>query len=397
MYFSYTYPTYVEFGERATHRIGPISKSKGCKRILVITDPGIVKSGLIEPVVQSMEENRIEYVIFDGVEPNPKDTTVEAGLRILKEEGCDSVAAVGGGSSIDVGKVVSMLATNGGDIRDYEIRSGEDIGAGKIKEFPLPLFTIPTTAGTGSEINFWAVITDTSRKFKMLIGQPPLVPGGPYMGAICALVDPLMTLSLPPKQTAATGIDAFFHAVEVFISPATPPILRPIALNAAELVVKWLPKAYKEGENKEAREKMMLAAHMGGICINFGGLGAIHALGEAIGGVYEYIPHGCALAAVAPNVLRYNSSVVTDKYFDLERRMHPENARLTCVNAPKMFIETVSSLIATVDLPQNLRSLGVKFESLYEIADKASKAIEMSTNPRKAGHSDLLEILKESF
>jgi alcohol dehydrogenase class IV len=395
--YRYSSPVYVEFGESTSRRVGSIAKSKGYKKILVVTDCGIVKAGLADPVIQSLQENSIQCVMFDKVEPNPKDATVESGLQILREERCDSVIAVGGGSSLDVGKAVSMIATNGGEARDYEIRTDTNLSEERIKKHSLPLFTVPTTAGTGSEIDFWAVITDTARKIKMLIGQAPLHPGGPYMGATVALVDPTMTLTLPPAQTAATGFDAFIHALESYLSPATPPLFRLFALDAAELSAKYLPIAYAQGKNREAREKMMLAAHIGGICISFGGLGAIHALAEAIGGLHETVPHGYALSAVAPAVLKYNSPAFAQQYFELERRIHPEHFNLSPERRVDALIKTVVDLIEAVHLPQNLRNLNIKLESLQEIADHAVDAIEMTSNPRKLQTSDLLEVLKEAF
>lgn len=397
MYFAYNCPVYVEFGENASHRVGQIAHSMNHRRILLVTDRGIVAAGLLDPVIDSLQKKKIEHVVFDRVEPNPKDVTVDFGLRVLKEEKCDSVIAVGGGSSLDVGKAIAMLATNAGNISDFEIRSDKEVLAARVKKHSLPLFTIPTTAGTGSEVDFWAVISNTSTRFKMLVGQAPLCPGGPYMGATVALVDPLMTMSLPARQTASTGIDAFFHGVESFLSPVTPPMFRCIALDVAELALEWLPRAYEDGRNREAREKMMLAAHLGGLCISFGGLGAIHAIAEAIGGVNENVPHGCALASIALCLLRSNLSALRKQYSDFETRMHPQNARLREDKAAESFLETVSSLIHAVDLPDNIRDLGVKPQNLSDIAERACMAIEISSNPRKLEKEDVLELLKTCF
>lgn len=394
--FSYALPVYVEFGQNTSRHLGSIAKSKRYQRLLLVTDGGVMRAKLVEPLIESLKLNRVEYTLFDKVESNPKDTTVELALQTLKEERCDSVAAVGGGSSLDVGKVVSMLATNEGDLHDYEVHVDASLNEEHVKKYPLPLFAVPTTAGTGSEVDFWAVITDTSRKAKILVGQAPLRPNGPYMGATVALVDPTMTLTLPPRQTAATGFDAFIHGMECYTSRATAEMFQILALDTAELAATWLPKAYADSLNIEAREKMMLAAHLGGICLNNGGLGAIHALAEAIGGSYENIPHGYALAAVAPSVLKFNSPAISEHCLELERRIHPENLKLPPNVAVHRLIETICQLIQTLHLPSNLRTLNIKPEDLPEIATKAAQAIEITSNPMPTHESDLLEMLKES-
>ncbi len=246
--FSYNWgsPT-IEFGCGKVQRVGDIAKSMGAKMILVVTDQGIVKAGICKKVIDSLEGVNIQYEVFDKVEPNPLDTIVEDGAKIAKEINCDLIIGLGGGSSMDTAKAISLLVTNPGTIRDYEVRSAEDFD--KIKNNPKPLITVPTTAGTGSEANFWSIITNTEKWNKMAIGGPPPYPGGPCIAAKVAIVDPMLTIKLPPKQTAVTGIDAFTHALEAYTANVSNPISDALSEYAMREIGEYLPIAYTNGND----------------------------------------------------------------------------------------------------------------------------------------------------
>ena len=394
--YTLSFPVWVEFGTDVSEGVGPILDSKGWQRPMVVTDPGIIDAGLLDGIERSLESAGIEYVVYDGVEPNPTTAMVEEATELLETEGCDAIVAVGGGSVLDVGKGASLLATNPGSISDYEVTSGQEVCAGPIDRHTLPLITIPTTAGTGSEVDYWAVITDEDREFKMAIGQPPLSPGGPYLGAEVALVDPALTASLPPRQTAATGFDAFSHALEIHVSAVSPPIVRPFTRHVLGLVPEYLPQAY-EGGDPEARKRMLFGSHVAGICENFGGFGAIHSLAEATGGMYPEIPHGEAIAAYTPSVMEYNSQAVPERYAEVAAAMGVEVSGRTDEAAAREAITAVERLIERVDLPSGLRELGVAEDDLPVIARKATETIEIHDNPRAADGEDLLEIARNAY
>lgn len=397
MPYSFYLPMWVEFGSGCSKKAGEIAVSMGLKKAMIVTDPGIRKAGLLDGILGSLEACKIAYCIFDKVRPNPLDVDVEEGARIFKEEACDFIIAVGGGSSMDTGKGIALLTRNPGRIKDYEIHGMEDLIKGKIKNHIAPLITVPTTAGTGSEVDFWAVITDTERKFKMCLGQAPLYPGGPYLGATVALVDPLMTLTLPPSQTAFTGMDALSHAIETLVAKGSPPIVEPLALHAIELIYRYLPVAYADGSNLEARENMMFAAHIAGICMNLANCGLIHSLAEVVGGIYWDVPHGAAIAVFTPAVMKFNRISVPDKFKKIAMVIGEKVEGLSLREASLRAIEAVEKLIDDLGLPRNLRSLGVKEADLPEIARKTMETVEYEGNPRKAKYEDIMEILKACF
>lgn len=394
--YTLTFPIWVEFGRNVSDRVGPIIETQGWEKPLLVTDEGIAEIGLLEGVTESLEASGIDYAVYDEVQPNPTAEMVDDATDALAAEGCDFIVAVGGGSVMDVGKCAALMATNPGDVSDYEVKSAEDVMAEPIEEHPLPLITIPTTAGTGSEVDYWAVITDEDREFKMAIGQSPLYPGGPYLGADVSLVDPTLTASLPPRQTAATGFDAFSHALENHVSDTCPAFIQPITRHVMGLVPDYLSSAYEEGD-MESREQMMFGAHMAGFCENFGGFGAIHSLAEATGGMYPEIPHGEAIAAYTTAVMEYNREAVPGRYAEVAEAMGVDVARLSEDEAAAESVAAVEELLDSVDLPSSLRELDIAEEDLPLIAESATKTIEIHDNPRDADADDLLDIARDAY
>lgn len=394
--YTLTFPIWVEFGNGSSENIGSIVDSQGWEKALIVTDQGILDAGLVDRIRTSLTAEGIEYVTYDGVEPNPTVEMVDEATEMLEREECDFIVSIGGGSSIDVGKGASLMATNPGEIADYEVTSAEEVMEEPIENHPLPLVTVPTTAGTGSEVDYWAVITDEEREFKMALGQSPLYPGGPYLGAEISLVDPALTETLPPRQTAATGFDAFSHALENHVSSARPPIVEPLTKHVMGLVSEHLPAAYEDGE-MEAREQMMFSSHVAGICENFAGFGAIHSLAETTGGMYPEIPHGEAIAAYTPAVMRYNIEAVPGRYAEVAEAMGVDVARLSDKEAAREAVNAVEELIDRVNLPSSLRELGVAEDDLPAIAEKSLDTIEIHDNPRDADADDLLEVAQDAY
>ncbi len=396
--YTLAFPIQVEFGSGTIDRLGGLVESQEWESLLVVTDPGIVDAGILDPVTAALSETAVEYDVYDGVRPNPTVSMVEAATEAVADAGADAIVAVGGGSSIDTAKCAALMTTNPGSIVDYEVTSAEEVAEGPIETAPLPLVTVPTTAGTGSEVDYWAVITDEEREFKMAIGQSPLYPGGPYLGAEASIVDPELTRSLPPGQTAATGFDAFSHALENHVSSACPAFVRPLSSHVMETVPAYLERAYTDGKSDmEAREQMLYASHLAGICENFAGFGAIHSLAEVTGGMYPEIPHGEAIAAYTPAVMRYNLEAVPERYAEVAEAMSVDTTALSTAEAAAESVSAVEDLIAAVDLPESLAALGVDRDDLPEIAEKSLDTIEIHDNPRDADADDLLGIATDAY
>jgi alcohol dehydrogenase class IV len=394
--YTFSFPIWVEFGTGSSGRVGDIADTQGWEKALIVTDPGVIEAGLVEGVVDSLGSADVAHELYDGVRPNPTVAMVEGAVGLVDEAGCDFIVAVGGGSAMDVGKTASMLVTNPGTVADYEVVTSEDVAAGRVGNHTLPLVTIPTTAGTGSEVDFWSVITDTEREFKMALGQPPLHPGGPYLGASVSLVDPELTASLPPRQTAATGFDALSHALENYVSAVSSPLVGPMALHVMELVAEYLPEAYHEG-TMEAREHVMFAAHLAGMGENLAGFGAIHSLAEVTGAMYPEIPHGEAIAVYTPAVMEFNRREIPGLYRDVAAALGEDVEGLSDGTASRRAVEAVEALMDELDLPARLRDVGVAEEDLPTIAEKSMETSEIGDNPREADAGDLLAIARDSF
>lgn len=387
--FNFSFPIYVEFGRGVSKGAGRLAKAVKAKKILIVTDKGVMKAGLLKDITKSLDATHLRYDIFDEVIPNPTDMIVEKAAARVKEEKYNLIIAVGGGSSMDTGKGAALLATNPGGIGDYETKA--------IENHLLPLITVPTTAGTGSEVDYWAVITDTDRNFKMALGQAPPYPGGPYLGASAALVDPLLTLTLPPRQTASTGFDAFSHALETCVARDAKPFVPPIGQYVIRLIIDNLPIAYANGNNVEAREAVMLAAHLGGICENFANCGIIHSLAETVGGLYGKIPHGVAIAIFTPYVLEFNLMAAPKMYAKIAAAMGERVEGLTVRERARKVISASRRLIEDLDLPTRLRGIGIRKRDIPKIAEAAMKTAEIPGNPRTVTQVDLTEILEKAY
>ncbi len=394
--YTLSFPIWVEFGNGKSARAGEIIDAKGWEDALVVTDRGIREAGILDGVRSSLEAAGIAYEIYDEVEPNPTTAMVHDALDALNAGGFDVVVAVGGGSVIDTAKCATLLKTNSGELSKYEVNVPDDVTAGNVEHPTHPLVTVPTTAGTGSEVDYWAVITAPDREFKMAIGQPPLYPGGPYLGADVSLVDPELTASLPPRQTAATGFDAFSHALENHVAAGAPELVKPYTTHVMGLVAEHLSDAYETGD-MAAREQMLFGSHMAGFCENFAGFGAIHSLAEVTGGMYPDIPHGEAIAIYTPAVMEFNLEEYPGRYAEVAEAMGLDTDGLSDVEAAHRAVDAVEALIDEVDLPSSLRELGVDAEDLPAIAETSLDTIEIHDNPRDADAEDLLKIARDAF
>ncbi len=374
--FSFELPTKIEYGIGAAKGLADVIKKRNAGKVLLITDKGIVSSGLLERVTDPLKAHNLNLKVFDNVEPNPKDYNVQQGAEIASQFDPDCLVALGGGSPIDCAKAIAVVALQGGAVRDYE-------GPNKIRANVLPLIAIPTTAGTGSEVTFSSVITDSREKFKFSIKDPKIAPK-------VALVDPEMTLTMPPELTASTGMDALTHAVEAFTAKASEPIADSAALYAIELIARYLRIAVSEGDNLEARAGMLLGSVLAGIAFSHADVAAVHCVAEALGGKYD-AAHGVCNAVVLPAVMAYNMEYCKERYARIAAAMG-----LDCETVDEgalQAVEAVKKLAADVHLPE-FNSLGVKEKDLEELAGNAFKNGSNIDNPRPMTKEDYLNLFR---
>ena len=374
--FSFELPTKIEYGVGAARGLVDAVKKRNAGKLLLITDKGIVSSGLLEKITGSLKAHKMNWKVFDNVEPNPKDYNVQQGAEIARRFGADCLVALGGGSPIDCAKAIAVLAFQGGAVRDYE-------GSDKIGADVLPLVAVPTTAGTGSEVTFSSVITDSSEKFKFSIKDPKIAPK-------VALVDPEMTLTMPPELTASTGMDALTHAIEAFTAKVSEPIADSAALYAIELIARYLRIAVSESHNLEARAGMLLGSLLAGIAFSHADVAAVHCVAEALGGKYD-AAHGVCNAIVLPAVMSYNMEYCKERYARIAAAMGlaVENVDQGAERA----VEAVKKLASDIHLP-GFNSLGVKEKDLEELAVNAFRNGSNIDNPRPMKKEDYLNLFQ---
>ncbi len=374
--FSFELPTKIEYGVGIVERLAEIIKALNAESLLVVTDKGIRNSGLLERISNLLDAGKLAYKIFDNVEPNPKDYNVAEGAEIAQQLNPDCLLTIGGGSPIDCAKAIAVVARQGGAARDYE-------GPDKIGTDVLPLIAIPTTAGTGSEVTFSSVITDSQEKYKFSIKDPKIAPK-------VALVDPAMTLTMPPDLTAATGMDALTHAIEGFTANAAEPIADSAALYAIEMIAAYLVTAVSDGKNMEARAGMLLGSVLAGIAFSHSDVAAVHCVAEALGGKYD-AAHGVCNAVVLPAVMEYNLDYCKDRYARIATAMglYYDNVE----DGARQAVKAVQKLAADVHLPE-FGSLGVQEKDFEELALNSFKNGSNIDNPRPMSKEDYLSLFK---
>jgi alcohol dehydrogenase len=380
--FEFVLPTRIRFGAGVSREIGTEIKSMGRSRPIIITDKGLVAAGVVDRLAQAMKAGGVsEFTVFDGIEPNPRDTTVQRGWEAALDWGADVLVAIGGGSSIDAAKGIGVLLTHGGAINDYE-------GLGKVSKPITDLIAVPTTAGTGSEVTFWSVITDTKRHFKMSVGSPLIAPR-------LALVDPEAVRTLPPSIVAATGMDALTHAIEGYTCTLAEPITDACGIYAIRLIAENLRPAALEGSD-DARANMLMASLIAGICFGNSDIAGVHCMAEALGGLYD-TPHGVANAILLPYVMEYNCEAVAEKFARVAEAMGEGAARGGAKDdAAFAAVAAVRRLNRDLGIPA-LRDMGAREEDLPELAKRASVNVSVDSNPRKAGEAEFLEIFRKAF
>lgn len=368
------YPTRVLFGRGTVGQVGTLARGWS-DHALLVTDPGMRATGLVDRVVGLLEDAGVTTVVFDGVAPNPSVDQVEAGLDAGADRGIGVILSLGGGSSHDCAKTIALVATNGGNARDYE-------GVDRSAHRALPLIAINTTSGSGADVSRYAVITDAGRSTKMILADRHLIPR-------VALNDPLTTVGLPASQTMATGIDALTHAIEAIVSTSASPVSDLYATRALELIGANLHAAIVDGRDLAAREAMMLAALLAGLAINGALVGAVHALAHALGARTE-IPHGVCNGLLLPAIVEWNLPSARDGYSRV-------GAALDGRRDAASLHRRLAAFGRRAGLPSGLAALGVRQEMFEDLADRAMADLCMTTNPRPMTRDDVIRAYERSL
>ena len=366
--FDFQSSTRIVFGENSLDQLGDLTIVLGGNRVLVVTDPGIISAGIVERALDSLKAACLEAFVFDGAAENPTSRHVADGVQFAKDQGeIDLLIGLGGGSAMDCAKGINFILTNGGRMEDYW-------GVDKATKPMLPSIGIPTTAGTGSEAQSFALISQAGTHRKMACGDKKA-------RFRTVILDPVLTATTPEGVTAATGIDAISHAVESYVCTRRNPISQMFAKEAWRLLETSFEAVVRDPENIEARSRMLLGAHLAGAAIENSMLGAAHACANPLTARYD-ITHGLAVGLMLPSVIHFNSQAVSQLY----RELYPSSLH-----------ERVSELKAVAGLPERLRDFEIQRTDLPQLAEAASKEWTGKFNPRPVGAVELLELYEASY
>jgi alcohol dehydrogenase class IV len=379
--FTFHAPANLTFGPGALAKLPDLVAGFG-PRAVVVSDPGVAKAGILPRVLSLLTEAGIAAEPFTDVEANPSVETVNATMDRFRRTRASFVIGAGGGSAMDVAKVVGVLGGHGGGVHDYE-------GVGKVPGPGIPVVAIPTTAGTGSEVTIFSVITDRERRFKMTVGSPHIVPQ-------VALCDPDLTVSMPPALTAATGMDALTHAIESFINTAHNPIASALALEAIRRIGRSLRAAYANGADRQARTEMLLASTMAAMAFSRTRLGNVHAMSHPIGAHYD-VPHGVANAVLLPYVMEWNLMACYETYPAVAAALGEPVDGVPRRAAAAAAVDAVRALARDVQIPPRLRDVGVAREGIPAMTDDAMKSGNVLVNPRRTTGADIAALFEMAY
>ena len=370
------------FGVGARRRVGFYARNMMARRVLVVSDAGVINAGWLQDVQADLDAVGVESVVFTGLSPNPKDHEVMAGVALYAQERCDVIVALGGGSVIDCAKAIGVAYTNGCSVLCFE-------GVDQIELPGPPLICIPTTAGTSADISQFCIIVNSAERYKMAIISKTVVPD-------VALVDPETTGSMDPYLTACTGMDALTHAIEAFVSTASSPIVDVHALAAIRLVCDNLASAVKNPADLAAREHMMLASLQAGLAFSNASLGAVHALAHSAGGFLD-LPHGECNALLLEHVVRFNIPAAPERYRQVAEAMGIDTRGMNAITLLARMTEALGELRRQLGIVGGLGARGVCSADLAELSSHAVKDACVVTNPRRVDAADARVIYDEAL
>lgn len=378
--YEFHVPPLLLIGEGCHIRTVEALQALGVRRVLVVTDPFLRGLDYTQAILDSLQRAGLAVAVFDAVGREPTTVEVDGALALLRESGTDGVLAIGGGSPMDTAKAAAAMATNPGRIVDY-------MGANKLIAPRLPLVAVPTTAGTGSEATRSTIITDPATTVKMLIVDWKLIPDA-------AVVDPLFTLSLPPKVTADSGVDALTHAIEAYISVRRNPTSDLLALDAIRAIQRYLPRAWQDGQDREAREHMMLAAHHAGIAFSNASVALVHAMSRPIGAHFG-VAHGLSNAMLLPVVMEYTAPALPERFTTIAETFGLDVANLSAEAAGGRFVEAIADFCELLGVP-TLTGAGLPVDQLTaafpSMAQAAIDSGSAAMNPRVPSAAEIVEL-----
>ncbi|MCU1755580.1 MULTISPECIES: iron-containing alcohol dehydrogenase [Pseudomonas] len=381
MQFQFLLPTKIVMEPGLRQRTGEHLLGLGLNHVLLVTDPGVKNAGLLDSIYTSLEQAGIRYDEIADVKPNPRSEDVNRAAQLYRGKGIDGVLAVGGGSAMDAAKAISVLLTHDGIVEDYE-------GAFALKNAVLPIVAIPTTAGTGSEVTFFSVITDTRRQFKMSLLDYRI-------GPVLALLDSDITATLPPHIAAATGMDALTHAIEAYTGKPANPISDGLALHAIRLIAQHLKPAVQEPDNREAREQMLIASLIAGMAFGNADIASVHCISEAIGGMYD-TPHGIGNAIFLPFVFSHNRDADLRRHADVAYALGID-PNLSAVDAAQAGVDQLFRMNRELGIPRFADVAGVREEDFTAIAQKSKSNISDASNIKDMTVESYLDVIRAAY
>lgn len=381
----FSFPTRIVFGPGAVRELGNEARQRGITRPLLVTDRGVAACGLAEQILAEARRAGLAASLFEDVDPNPVEKNVQEGLEAYRRGNCEGVIGLGGGSALDVAKAVRLVVTHPFPLEQYD-----DIldGAARIRANIPPMIAIATTAGTGSEVGRSTVIILEATDRKTVIFSPHLMPN-------VALADPELTLGMPPKITAGTGLDALTHNVEAYLALGYHPLCDAIALQGARLAIQNLPRAVHNGNDLDARSNMMMAAMMGAVAFQKG-LGAVHSLAHPLSSI-AHLHHGTTNGILLPHVLEFNRLVSEVRLRDLAVAMELDGAQGSASEAATALITRVRRLLPEVGIPETLGALGVSRDLIPLLAKKAMEDACHQSNPRPCTEADMIALYEKAL
>lgn len=381
--FSFQGAGEIHFGCGSIDQLADLSARYGSGKVLLVMDPFLSQGPLKDRLFGDLIQKGLTPVLFDQIEPEPSPASAEAGSGLARRKGCSLVIGIGGGSAMDTAKAVAMLALNKGKVSDY-------VGLDRVPKPGLPTILIPTTAGTGSEVTFTAVFTNRAAKTKGGINSRFLFP-------TIALLDPELTVSLPPQVTAQTGMDALTHAVEAYTSNKANPLSDMTAEKAISLIGQFLKKAVKNGKDLDAREGMLLGSLLAGMALANAGVGAVHAMAYPLGALFN-ISHGLANAVLLPYVLEFNRMACPERFAGVYQLLGGAATPISAPQGAQRCIKRISSLSQAIGIPKNLKELGIPKKAIRAMAEGAIKvARPIENNPRPITVKDIMALYGKMF
>lgn len=374
-------PEFV-FGFDARKLAGRYATNFGARKLMVVTDPGVMAAGWTADVLATLETTGLAYIVFSAVSSNPKAEEVMEGAELYRSESCNAILAVGGGSPMDCAKGIGIVTSNNRNVLEFE-------GVDKVDFSSPPLICVPTTAGTSADLSQFAIINDSRKKLKIAIISKMVVPD-------VALIDPLTTVTMPPYLTACTGMDALTHAIEAFVSTAHSPITDVHALQAIHLVMANLLPVINEPNNIVLRGRVMLASLEAGLAFSNASLGAVHAMAHSLGGLLDR-PHGECNAILLPYVVDANFNDAADRYAEVGKAMGLETGGVAPAEIRSAILSVLTRLIKGVGISSTLGELGVRRNDIPVLAEKSINDPCIFTNPRLLGRQDIEAIYEKAL